>query len=77
MYTIENKKYGGKPCVPEHEWFAKTSAVNSLQESYTNLSKFYSKQVSLILFILFTFVTLQMLFVFTLFNVNFANKSHL
>lgn len=37
MYTVENKKYGGKPCAPEHEWFAKTSAVNTLQESYDNL----------------------------------------
>ena len=44
MYTIENKKYGGKSCVPEHEWFAKTSAVNLLQESYTNLLYETSRQ---------------------------------
>lgn len=37
MDRIEAKKYGGKPSVPQTEWFAKTSAVNSLQESYDNL----------------------------------------
>lgn len=44
MYTIENKKYGGKPSIPKVEWFAKTSAVNSLQESYTNLLEETSRQ---------------------------------
>ena len=44
MHTVENIKYGGKPCVPEHEWFAKTSAVNLLQESYTNLLEETSRQ---------------------------------
>lgn len=37
MDRIEAKKYGGKPSIPKIEWFAKTSAVNSLQESYDNL----------------------------------------
>lgn len=37
MDRIEAKKYGGKPSIPKTEWFAKTSAVNSLQESYDNL----------------------------------------
>lgn len=37
MDRIEAKKYGGKPSIPKVEWFAKTSAVNSLQESYDNL----------------------------------------
>lgn len=37
MDRIEAKKYGGKPSIPQTEWFAKTSAVNSLQESYDNL----------------------------------------
>ena len=37
MDRIEAMRYGGKPSIPEHEWFAKTSAVNSLQESYDNL----------------------------------------
>jgi hypothetical protein len=44
MYTIEQIKYGGKPCVPEKEWFAKTSAVNLLQESYTNLLEETARQ---------------------------------
>ena len=44
MDTIENKKYGGKPSIPKVEWFAKTSAVNSLQESYTNLLYETSRQ---------------------------------
>ena len=37
MDRIEAKKYGGKPSIPKVEWFAKTSAVNTLQESYDNL----------------------------------------
>lgn len=37
MNTVEQRKYGGKSCVPEHEWFAKSSAVSALQESYDNL----------------------------------------
>lgn len=37
MDRIEAKRYGGKPSIPKVEWFAKTSAVNSLQESYDNL----------------------------------------
>jgi hypothetical protein len=37
MDRVEAKKYGGKPSIPQTEWFAKTSAVNSLQESYDNL----------------------------------------
>src|SRR5574344_947525 len=49
MYTIENIKYGGKPCVPEHEWFAKTSAVNLLQKSYTNLLEETSRQKAAII----------------------------
>ena len=39
MDRIEAKNYGGKPSIPQTEWFAKTSAVNSLQESYDNLLK--------------------------------------
>lgn len=37
MDRVEAKKYGGKPSIPKVEWFAKTSAVNTLQESYDNL----------------------------------------
>lgn len=37
MDRIEAKNYGGKPSIPKTEWFVKTSAVNSLQESYDNL----------------------------------------
>ncbi len=37
MDRVEAKKYGGKPSIPKVEWFAKTSAVNSLQDSYDNL----------------------------------------
>ena len=44
MDRIEAKKYGGKPSIPKVEWFAKTSAVNSLQESYTNLLEETSRQ---------------------------------
>ena len=44
MDRIEAKKYGGKPSIPKVEWFAKTSAVNSLQESYTNLLYETSRQ---------------------------------
>ena len=44
MDRIEAKKYGGKPSIPKVEWFAKTSAVNSLQKSYTNLLEETSRQ---------------------------------
>ena len=44
MDRVEAKKYGGKPSIPKVEWFAKTSAVNLLQESYTNLLEETSRQ---------------------------------
>lgn len=37
MDRIEAKKYGGKPSIPQTEWFAKTSDVNNLHKSYDNL----------------------------------------
>lgn len=44
MDRVEAKKYGGKPSIPKVEWFAKTSAVNLLQKSYTNLLEETSRQ---------------------------------
>lgn len=44
MDRIEAKRYGGKPSIPKTEWFAKTSAVNLLQKSYTDLLEETSRQ---------------------------------
>ena len=44
MNRLEAIKYGGKPSIPKTEWFAKTSAVSALQESYDNLLGETSRQ---------------------------------